>query len=204
AANVDLEVKSFDEALQSINTLASEGRGYVATTSSQKQENGKLRGQVIIKILPENLDGFLLKLRKLGDLKNQTLATEDVTKAHAQLSLFAADVEKTYSEIKTLASPTVQIAKARLDRDGSGRISARISMLIAPANADGLIAKVKSLGRVENYQLQSERVSRAGEGMSQEAKTERDKVHLEIAISQQNQEAARQQTSLSIRGSDVT
>ena len=288
AANVDLEVKSFDEALQSINTLASEGRGYVATTSSQKQENGKLRGQVIIKILPENLDGFLLKLRKLGDLKNQMLATEDVTKAyvdtdarlrnsrliekrlvdlletnagrvadllevekelgrvreqieqlqgelkfmdiqvqfatvtislaekdletpagfllkeHAQLSLFAADVEKTYSEIKTLASPAVQIANARLDRDGSGRISARISMLIAPANADGLIAKVKSLGRVENYQLQSERVSRGGEGMSQEAKTERDKVHLEIAISQQDQEAARQQTSLSIRGSDVT
>jgi len=287
-AKVDLEVKSFDEALQSISAFASEGRGYVATTSSEKQENGKLRGEIIVKILPENLDGFLAKLRKLGDLKNQTLATEDVTKEYVdtdarlnnarlletrlvellkkksddvedllavekelgrireqieqlqgelkfmdmqvqfatvtislaekdmetpagfllkervQLSLFAPDLEKIYAEIKGLASPTVQITNATLDRDDAGRISARVSMLIAPENADSVIAKVKSLGRVENYQLQSERVGRGGEGMSQDAKTERDKVQLNITISQEDQEAARQQTSLSIRASDVT
>ena len=263
-----MEVNSFDEALQTITTLASEGRGYVATTSSEKQENGKLRAQVIIKILPENLDDFLGKLRNLGDLKNQTLATEDVTKAyvdtdarlrnsrliekrlinllennagqvadllgvekelgrvreqieqlqgelksmdmpvqfdtvtislaekdletpagfllkeHAQLSLFAADVEKTYSEIKALASPTVQITNATLDRDGSARISARISMLIAPENAEAFIANVKTLGRVENYQSQSERVARGGQGLSPEARMERDKVELNITISQ--------------------
>jgi hypothetical protein len=81
-ANVDLQVKSFDEALQSISALASEGRGYVATTSSQKQENGKLRAQIVVKVLPENLDDFLTKLRKLGDLKRQTLTAEDVTKQY--------------------------------------------------------------------------------------------------------------------------
>jgi Domain of unknown function (DUF4349)/Putative zinc-finger len=287
-ANVDLEVKSFDEALRSITAVASEGRGYVATTSSQKQENGKLRGQIIVKILPDNLDGFLGKLRNLGELKNQTLATEDVTKAyvdsdarlrnsrlvekrlldlldknagrvadllevekelgrvreqieqlqgelksmdmqvqfatvtislaekdletparfllkeHAQLSLFAADVEKSYSAVKGLASPSVQIAKAILDRNGSGQITARISILIAPENADDVITKIKALGRVENYQLQSERVARGGEGMSQEATTQRDKVELNVTITQQDQEAALQQTSLSIRASDVT
>jgi hypothetical protein len=287
-AKVDLEVKSFDEALQSISSLASEGRGYVATTSSEKQENGKLRGQIVVKVLPENLDDFLAKLRKLGDLKNQTLAAEDVTKQYVdtdarlrnarlveqrlvalldknagrvsdllqvekelgrvreqveqlqgelkamdmqvqfatvtislaekdmetpagfllkervQLSLFAPDVEKIYAEIKGLASPSVQITNATLDRDDAGRKSARVSMLIAPENADGVIAKVKSLGRVENYQLQSERVARGGEGMSWEAKTERDKVQLNITIWQDDQEAARQQTSLRIRASDVT
>ena len=288
SAKVDLEVKSFDDALQSISALASEGRGYVATTSSQKQENGKLRGQIVVKILPENLDDFLVKLRKLGDLKNQTLAAEDVTKQYVdtdarlrnarlieqrlvallgknagrvsdllqvekelgrvreqveqlqgelkamdmqvqfatvtislsekdmetpagfllkervQLSLFAHDVEKIYAEIKALASPSVQITNATLDRDDAGRISARVNMLIAPENTDGVMAKVKSLGRVENYQLQSERVARGGEGMSQEAKTERDKVQLNITIWQDDQEAAQQQTSLRIRASDVT
>jgi hypothetical protein len=287
-AKVDLEVRSFDEAVESITALGTEGRGYVATTSSEKQENGKLRGEMIVKILPENLDDFLAKLRKLGDLKNQTLATEDVTKQYVdtdarlrnarlieqrlvalleknagrvsdllqvekelgrvreqveqlqgelkgmdmqvqfatvtislaekdmetpagfllkervQLSLFATEVEKIFGEIKALASATVQITSAMLDRDDAGRINARISMLIAPENADGVIAKVKSLGRVENYQLQSERVARGGEGMSQDAKTERDKVQLNITIGQDDQEAARQQTSLSIRASDVT
>jgi len=287
-AKVDLEVKNFDEALQSIRALASDGRGYVATTSSQKQENGKLRGEIIVKIFPENLNDFLTNLRKLGDLKNQTLATEDPTKQYVdtdarlnnarlletrliellkkksddvedllavekelgrvreqieqlqgelkfmdmqvrfatvtislaekdmetpagfllkervQLSLFAPDVEKIYAEIQGLASPSVQITNATLDRDDAGRINARVSILIAPENADDVIAKVKSLGRVENYQLQSERIARGGEGMSQEAKTERDKMQLNITVWQDDQEAARQQTSLRIRASDVT
>ncbi len=35
-----------------------------------------------MKVLPENLDRFLQKIRGLGELKNQTLGTEDVTKAY--------------------------------------------------------------------------------------------------------------------------
>jgi hypothetical protein len=81
-ANVELEIVSFDDAVQKITAFAKEEHGYVATTDSQKQANGKLRGQVVVKVLPENLDLFLQKLRGLGELKNQTVGTEDVTKAY--------------------------------------------------------------------------------------------------------------------------
>src|SRR5256714_6570432 len=81
-ATVELEIGSFDDAVQKITAFAKEERGYVATTDSQKQANGKLRGQVVVKVLPENLDRFLQKIRNLGELKNQTLGTEDVTKAY--------------------------------------------------------------------------------------------------------------------------
>ena len=81
-ATVELEIASFDDAVQKITAFANEEHGYVATTNSQKQANGKLRGQVIVKVLPENLDRLLQKLRGLGELKNQTLGTEDVTKAY--------------------------------------------------------------------------------------------------------------------------
>ena len=81
-ATVELEIVSFDDAVQKITAIASDERGYVATTNSQKQANGKLRGEVVVKVLPENLDRFLQKIRKLGELKNQTLGTEDVTKAY--------------------------------------------------------------------------------------------------------------------------
>ena len=81
-ATIELEIVSFDDAVQKITAFANEERGYVATTNSQKQANGKLRGQVIVKVLPENLDRFLQKIRGLGELKNQTLGTEDVTKAY--------------------------------------------------------------------------------------------------------------------------
>src|SRR5213594_4815942 len=81
-ATVHLEIVSFDDAVQKITAFAKEERGYVATTDSQKQANGKLRGSVVVKVLPENLDRFLQKIRGLGELKNQTLGTEDVTKAY--------------------------------------------------------------------------------------------------------------------------
>ena len=286
-AQVELEIAKFDEAVQKITVFANEDRGYIATTNSEKQANGKLRGQVVVKVLPENLDRFLGKLRGLGELKNQSISTEDVTKAYfdtesrmknahvmeqrlieilkkksedvndllqvekelgrvreqieqmqgelkfmdaqvqfatvtislaekdmnipaafllkerAQLALYAADVEKIYNDIKAVASPKVQITNAQLDRDNTGRISARISILIAPEESDAVISRIKGMGRVENFQVQTERVAQGGEGMSENAKTERDKVQLNITISREEQEQAFQQTSLRIRTGEV-
>ncbi|HEY2626798.1 MAG TPA: DUF4349 domain-containing protein [Candidatus Udaeobacter sp.] len=286
-ATVELEIANFDDAVQRITTFASEERGYVATTSSQKQANGKLKGEIVVKVLPENLDRFLQKSRGLGEFKNQTLGTEDVTKAYfdtdarlknahvmeqrlidmlktktgkvsdllqvekeldrvregiekmqgqlkywdsqvqfatvtislaekdleepaafllkerAQLALYATDVEKTYNDIKKLASPKVQITNAQLDRDYSGRVSARMSMLVAPEESDGMVARIKGLARVENFQTQTERIAQSGSGMSENAKTKRDKVELNINISREEQEEAFQQTSLRIRTASV-
>jgi hypothetical protein len=246
-----------------------------------------LRGTVIVKVLPENLDRFLQKVRGLGELKNQTLGTEDVTKAYldtdarlknarvmeqrlidmlktktgkvsdllqvekelsrvreeiekmqgelkfwdsqvqfatvtislaekemeepaaflikerSQLALYAPDVEKIYNDIKALASQKVQVTNAQLNRDYSGRVSATMSMLIAPEESDAVITRVKSLGRVENFQTQTERIAQGGSGMSENAKTKRDKVELNITISREEQEQAFQQTSLRIRTSSV-
>ena len=286
-ATVELEIVSFDDAVQKITAFANEDRGYVATTNSQKQANGKLRGQVIVKVLPENLDRLLQKLRGLGELKNQTLGTEDVTKAYfdtdarlknahvmeqrlidmlntktgkvsdllqvekelgrvreeiekmqgdlkywdsqvqfatvtislaekdmeepaafllkerAQLALYAPDVEKIYNQIKALASPKVQITNAQLNRDYSGRVSATMSMLVAPEETDAVIGRLKGFGRVENFQMETQRIAQGGTGISENAKTKRDKVELNITVSRDEQEQALQQTSLRIRTSSV-
>jgi hypothetical protein len=286
-ATVELEIVSFDNAVQKITAFANVEHGYVATTDSEKQANGKLRGQVVVKVVPENLDRFLQKIRSLGELKNQTRGTEDVTKAYfdtdarlknahvmeqrlidmlktktgkvsdllqvekelgrvreeidkmqgelkywdsqvqfatvtislaekdmeepaafllrerAQLALYAPDVEKIYNEIKSLASPKVQITNAQLNRDYSGRVSAQVSMLIAPDESDGVIGRVKAFGRVENFQTQAQRIAQGGSGMSENARTKRDKMELNIAISREEQEQAFQQTSLQIRTSSV-
>jgi len=286
-ATAELEVASFDESIQKITAFAAEEKGYVATTSSEKQANGKLRGEIVVKVLPDNLDRFLGKLRGIGDLKNQALTTEDVTKAYfdtesrlknarlmeqrlieilktkskdvadllevekelgrvreqietmqgelkfmdsqvafatvtitlaeknmnlpaafllkerAQLSLYATEVEKTYNEIKALASPKVQITTAQIDRDNTGRVSARLSLLLAPEESETIIARIKDMARVENFQVQTERVSQGGDGLGENAKTERDKVELNITLSRDEQETALQQTSLRIQTPEV-
>ena len=246
-----------------------------------------MRGEIVVKVLPDNLDRFLGKLRGIGELKNQALTTEDVTKAYfdtesrlknarlmeqrlieilktkskdvadllevekelgrvreeietmqgelkfmdsqvafatvtitlaeknmnipaafllkekAQLSLYATEVEKTYNEIKALASPKVQITNAQIDRDNTGRVSARLSLLLAPEESDAVIAKIKGMARVENFQVQTERVSQGGDGLGENAKTERDKVELNITLSRDEQETALQQTSLRIQTPEV-
>jgi hypothetical protein len=124
-------------------------------------------------------------------------------KERAQLALYAPDVEKIYDEIKALASPKLQITNAQLNRDYSGRVSGRISMLIAPEESEGVISHVKGFGRVENFQTQTERIAQGGTGMAENAKTKRDKVELNITISREEQEQAFQQTSLRIRTSSV-
>jgi len=286
-AQVELEIVSFDAAVQKITAFANEERGYVETTNSEKQANGKLRGTVVVKVVPENLDRFAQRIRDLGELKNQTLGTEDITKAYfdtdsrlknarvmeqrlidmlkkksddindllqverelgrvreqieqmqgelkywdsqvqfatvtiqltekdmevpaafllkerAQLALYAPEVEKVYNEIKALASPKVQITSAQLDRDNTGRVSARVNTLVAPEESDAQIARVKMMGRIENFQAQTERVAQGGAGMSENAKTKRDKVELNITISREEQEQAIQQTSLRIRTSAI-
>jgi hypothetical protein len=124
-------------------------------------------------------------------------------KERAQLSLYTPDVEKIYNEAKSLASPKVQITNAQLNRDYSGRVSAQLSMLIAPEESDAVIGRVKGFGRVENFQMQTQRLTQGGSGMSENAKTKRDKVELNITISREEQEQAFQQTSLRIRTSSV-
>ena len=286
-ATAELEVASFEEAVQKITGFAAEEKGYVATSSSEKQANGKLRGEVVVKVLPDNLDRFLLKLRGLGELKNQALKTDDVTKQYfdtesrmknarlmeqrlieilktkskdvsdllevekelgrvreeietmqgelkfmdsqvqfatvtvqlseknmnvpaafllkerAQLALYAAEVEKTYNDIKALASPKVQITNAQINRDNTGRVSGYVYMLIAPDESEAIISRVKGMARVENFQVQTERVAQGGNGLGENAKTERDKVVLNITISREEQEQSLQQTSLRIRSSEV-
>ena len=288
-AQLDLQVTNYDAALQRLTALAAEEHGFIATQNSAKLPNGKLQGTIVIKVLPENLDGFLQKARGLGELKNQTLGTDDVTKAYfdtdarlrnakrmeerlldmlkqntgkvsdllqvekelarvreqieqmqgelkyydalvqyatvtvtlaekdlnepaafllketANLSLFSADVEKTFGEVKSaLQNAKTQIVQSTLDRDNSGQATARMTLLIAPEESDAVIARIKSMGRVQNYNLQTERIAQNGSGMSDTAKVERDKVQLNLVISRTGEEQAVQQTSLRIVTSAVT
>jgi len=79
-AQLDLEVKSYQAAIDQITALTKTAGGYVDTSNSQKGGNGKLQGTVVVKVLPQNLDAFLLKLRDVGEIQNQSVSTDDVTK----------------------------------------------------------------------------------------------------------------------------
>lgn len=266
-ATLDLEVKNYEAAADAIAAVAAGNFGYVATKNSARLPNGKMSGTIIIKVLPDRLDSALLQIRSLGDLKNQSLATRDVTKEYfdtdarlrnarkmeerllalletmkgkisellsvekelarvrerieemqgelkvydslvqyatitislrekdlneaaayllkerVTLSLFSSDVEKTYEATRREAeADKAQVVQSRLVREDSGRVTAVLSLLIAPDDADSLISRIKGLGRVQNFNKENQRVAQEGSGNSDTAKVERDKVQLNLTI----------------------
>jgi autotransporter-associated beta strand protein len=122
-AQLDLEVKSFQAAMDQITALTKAAGGYVDTSNSQKGGNGKLQGTVVVKVLPQNLDDFLLKLRDLGEVQNQSVSTDDVTKDYYD-------------------------TQARLDN--SRRMEEQLQDLLKHANSkvSDLLAVERELGRV--------------------------------------------------------
>jgi hypothetical protein len=126
-----------------------------------------------------------------------------LVKERAELALYSPQVESVYNRIKALASPKVQISSAQLGRDNRGNVTAQVHMLLAPGESDAIIARIKSFGQVENFRVETERVAQGGEGMSQNARTKRDKVELNVTLSREEQEQPAQQTTLQIRTTEV-
>lgn len=80
SGEIEFEVDSFDAARKTIAAIAAEEQGFIATVNSEKLENGKVHGTIVVRVPPEHLDRLLDKLRALGELKNQRIGSLDVTK----------------------------------------------------------------------------------------------------------------------------
>jgi anti-sigma factor RsiW len=84
---IEYEVQSFDAAVATIARLVKPIKGgFIATVNSDKLANGKVRGSVVVRVPPENLDALLLEIRtelgKSGELKNQRIGSQDITKQY--------------------------------------------------------------------------------------------------------------------------
>lgn len=87
---IEYEVQSFDAAVATIARLVKNIKGgFIATVNSDKLANGKVRGSVSVRVPPENLDTLILDLRtnlgKGGELKNQRIRSDDITKQYTDL-----------------------------------------------------------------------------------------------------------------------
>lgn len=286
-ASVDIEVHSFDEAAQKAVVLVDAAGGYVATRNSARLPNGKMSGTLVVKVPPAALDGFLQQLRGLGEIRNQSLGSEDVTKQYfdtdarlrnarrmedglldllkntksrvsdllqverelgrvrgeieemqgqlklwdslvayatvtiqlseknmgeaaayllreqATLSLASTDVEKTYQQANAIAvSAKAQITQSTVTRDGKGRATAVLSLLLDPNVANATIAQIKGLGRVLDYHSETERVARDGSADATNARVERDRVQVTLSITSQDETPA-QRTQLRVETPQV-
>jgi anti-sigma factor RsiW len=115
SGNLDFEVDSFDNAVAVITRLihATKG-GFVATINSDKLPNGKVRGAVVVRVPPDQLDRLVLDLRKelgkAGELKGQRIGSEDITKQYTDF------------ESRLRAARTMEERLLKIIRDGKGQV----------------------------------------------------------------------------------
>lgn len=112
---LEFEIDSFDASLSDIMKLVTKTKGgFVATINSDKLANGKVRGSVVVRMPPEQLDQFILDLRKelakTGELKNQRLGSEDISKSYFDL------------ESRLKAARTMEQRLLNIIKDGKGQI----------------------------------------------------------------------------------
>ena len=86
----------------------------MATVSSDKLPNGKVKGSIAVRVPPEHLDSLVLDLRKelgkAGELKGQRIGSQDITKQYT-------DLESRLRAARTMETRLLQIIK-----EGKGEI----------------------------------------------------------------------------------
>jgi anti-sigma factor RsiW len=112
---IDFEVISFDDAVAVVSRLVNATKGgFIATINSDKLPNGKVRGAVVIRVPPDQLDRLVLDLRKeigkAGELKGQRIGSQDITKQYTDL------------ESRLRAARTMEERLLKIIRDGKGEI----------------------------------------------------------------------------------
>jgi hypothetical protein len=110
SGELEFEIDSFDSSVATLTKIALEEQGFVATVNSEKLQNGKVQGTVIVRVPPDRLDTLLLKLRALGDLKSQRIGSEDVTKHYTDL------------ESRLRAARTMEERLLKIIKEGKGEI----------------------------------------------------------------------------------
>jgi hypothetical protein len=115
SGEIEFEIDSFDNSVTLIMRLVSATKGgFVATINSDKLANGKVRGSIVVRVPPEQLDKFVLDLRKElgkhGELKNQRIGSQDITKQYT-------DIESRLRAARTMEERLLHIIK-----EGKGAI----------------------------------------------------------------------------------
>jgi hypothetical protein len=82
---MNFEVDNFDAAYKRLYDIVHEFHGFIGSTDSERLPNGKVHGDITVRVPPENLDTLVLALRALGDLQSQQVNSQDITREYTDL-----------------------------------------------------------------------------------------------------------------------
>lgn len=85
SAQIAMEVARYEQAAEEVARLAESFGGYLAGAQAARAAQGRQAGTVTIRIPSDRFGAALAAFRGLGTVRNETVATQDVTKEYADL-----------------------------------------------------------------------------------------------------------------------
>jgi len=82
---VAIEVRSYEEAAEQVARLAESHGGYLADAQASRGAQDRRRGTLVIRVPAERFAAAYAALKGLGKVETETVSTQDVTKAYADL-----------------------------------------------------------------------------------------------------------------------
>jgi hypothetical protein len=83
--HLTIEVADFAAAAKRAEAIAKGEGGYVADTNASRGDAGQERGTLTLRVPAERFDVALAALRALGTVRSESVETQDVTKAYADV-----------------------------------------------------------------------------------------------------------------------
>jgi hypothetical protein len=84
-AQLNLEVPSYDRAAEAVTRAAEDAGGYVAESRAARADAGRRGGSLTVRVPAERFTALLPALKSLGTVTNESVSTQDVTKAYTDL-----------------------------------------------------------------------------------------------------------------------
>lgn len=84
-AQLSIEVKEFQAAMEEVARIAAQSGGFVSDSRSYVTTSKQHRGSVTMRVPEKEFQGVIEKLRKLGEVKSESSTGQDVTEEYIDL-----------------------------------------------------------------------------------------------------------------------
>ena len=81
-AEIEIRVDNYLDTLNSIEDIVKSSGGYISDSTSYRDDDGTMSGDVRIRVVPEKLDTLISKLEGLGEVEYKRVSGEDITKEY--------------------------------------------------------------------------------------------------------------------------
>ncbi|MBI2874770.1 MAG: DUF4349 domain-containing protein [Firmicutes bacterium] len=129
-ANQTLSVEDVERSYDQVIQLAGGWGGFVQNASVQSTEKGPTWANIVVRVPSERFAGFLGELGRLGESRDRSISTSDVTEEYVDLQARRTNYERQEKRLQELLAQTKSIDEVLRVEYELARVREQIEMMV--------------------------------------------------------------------------